>query len=55
MAVKDTDNGVSENPDLSRSTGNILKRMEYYFDNVEQTIENHKNGGTQTILKFESR
>ena len=53
LSVKDNGSGVPENVDVSRSTENIIKRMNYYFKNVELTIENAENGGAETLLTFE--
>ncbi|MCP4135494.1 MAG: AAA family ATPase [bacterium] len=55
VQVEILDNGVGLQKEdvFSRSLGNILQRLKYYFDDVDLTIENRKEGeGVRVWLEF---
>lgn len=53
ISVSDNGLGIEGEVDFSRSLGNIIQRLGYYFKNVDLKVENRQEGGTRVLVKFQ--
>ncbi len=53
IEILDNGSGLQDGEDLfSRSLGNILKRLKYYFEEANLEIVNRKEGGVRVVVYF---
>ncbi|MCP4138096.1 MAG: AAA family ATPase [bacterium] len=55
VEVIDNGKGIDGDVNRSRSLGNIVKRLRFYFDDVDLEARNNENGGARIILTFSIR
>ncbi|MCP4130398.1 MAG: AAA family ATPase [bacterium] len=54
VEVIDDGLGISKEDIYSRSLGNILKRLKYYYDDAELAARNREEGGAVIVVSFSS-